>query len=101
MAYSCTVRFEWDPEKEAANRVKHGIGFDEARELLESDADYLEIYDAAHSVDEERFIAIGPVSTGIVLVVWTERLEDTVRIISARWATARERAWHRKYTEER
>lgn len=95
------MKYEWDPEKEAHNREKHGIGFDAAVELLESDIDYLEIYDVGHSLDEERFIAIGPIAKGVVLVVWTERLEESIRIISARWATARERDWYRKYSEVR
>jgi len=33
---------------------------------------------------EDRFISIGPIRRGIVLVVWTERDEDTIRLISAR-----------------
>ena len=37
--------FEWDAAKERGNRERHGISFDEARELFTSDVDYLEIYD--------------------------------------------------------
>jgi uncharacterized DUF497 family protein len=37
------VRVEWDAEKDRANRIKHGLGFDEVRALFESDADYLVI----------------------------------------------------------
>jgi uncharacterized protein len=44
----------------------------------------------AHSVDEDRFVAIGPIREGVILVVWTERIEDVVRIISARCATRAE-----------
>jgi uncharacterized protein len=95
------VRFEWDPDKEAANRTKHDVGFAEAVELLSSDTDYLEIYDEAHSFDEERFIAIGPIARGTVLVVWTERMEEITRIISARWTTKQERELFRKHTEGR
>ena len=54
-----------------------------------------------HSELEERFIAIGPIRRGLVLVVYTERNEDTVRIISARWATKDERALFLEYMEER
>jgi len=35
LTYNPDVRFEWDPDKEAANREKHGIGFDEAAALGE------------------------------------------------------------------
>jgi uncharacterized protein len=82
--YLCQVRFEWDPKKERSNVEKHGVGFREAKELFISGVDFLELYDGEHSELEERFIAIGPIRRGLVLVVYTERIEDTVRIISAR-----------------
>ena len=85
------MRVVWDEAKNRANRRKHGVAFEEASRLFTSAADYLEIFDAAHSDEEDRFIAIGPVARGIVLVVWTERDEEAIRIISARWATDRER----------
>ena len=71
------MRFEWDPAKETANRRKHGLGFEEAKELFTSGVHYLELFDDSHSVDEDRFIAIGPIGRNVVLVVWTERVEDT------------------------
>jgi len=86
------VRFEWDDAKNAANQTKHGVSFAEAQGLFTSGEDYLEIFDEDHSDSEDRFIAIGPITRGLVLVVWTEREEDVVRIISARWATKDERA---------
>ncbi len=95
------MRFEWDSSKEKLNREKHGVGFEEARELFTSGLDYLEIFDEAHSQVEERFIAIGPIRRGLVLVIWTEHVEDTVRIISARWATKREELLYHKYMEKR
>jgi hypothetical protein len=61
--------FEWDAAKERMNRERHGISFDEVRALFTSDVDYLEIYDFEHSRDEDRFIAIGPVRRGLVVVV--------------------------------
>ncbi len=84
------MKFEWDPSKDRTNQARHGLSFEQARELLSSETDCLEIYDEAHSDREDRFIAVGPISEGVVLVVWTERQEGTIRIISARWATARE-----------
>ena len=88
----------WDEAKNAANHRKHGIRFEEATTLFASDVDYLEIFDAEHSITEDRFIAIGPIRRGLILVVWTERDEETIRIISARWATATEGALYRKYS---
>jgi uncharacterized DUF497 family protein len=95
------VRFEWDRKKEQLNVAKHGVSFREAKELFTSKVDFLELYDGEHSELEERFIAIGPIRRGLVLVVYTERNEDTVRIISARWATKDERALFLEYMEER
>jgi uncharacterized DUF497 family protein len=47
------------------------VSFEEATELLLSGIDYLEIFDDAHSDIEDRFIAIGSISRGLILVVWT------------------------------
>jgi uncharacterized DUF497 family protein len=84
------VRVAWDEANNLANQRKHGVSFEEAKELFVSSIDYLEIFDDAHSDFEDRFIAIGPISRGLVLIVWTERDGDTIRIISARWATKHE-----------
>jgi uncharacterized protein len=81
------VRFEWDKRKAQVNHRKHGVSFEDGRTLLTSTIDYLEIYDDKHSDEEDRFVAIGPVAVGIVLVVYTERSEDVIRIISVRRAT--------------
>jgi len=91
------VKFAWDDAKNRANQRKHGVSFEEASELFGSSADYLEIYDHEHSVTEERFIAIGPIRRGLVLVVWTEQDEETTRIVSARWATRTERELYRHH----
>ncbi len=91
------MRVVWDDEKNDANRKKHGLSFEEASGLFTQGKDYLEIFDDAHSDEEDRFIAIGPISRGVVLVVYTEREGDTIRIISARWATKRETARYREY----
>lgn len=84
------MRFDWDPKKDAANRMKHGFGFEEAARLFISGADYLEVHDPLRGEDEDRFVAIGPAVAGIIYVVFTDRDEDVVRIISARRATTHE-----------
>jgi uncharacterized DUF497 family protein len=91
------VDFEWDDAKDLTNQRKHGLSFAEAKELFESGADYLEIFDADHSENEDRFIAIGPVRRRLVVVVYTEPEEDRIRIIGARSATKRERDRYRAY----
>jgi uncharacterized protein len=97
MAYNGLVRVVWDRAKDIANQKKHGVSFREASELLVSGGDHLEIFDDAHSDDEDRFISIGPIRRGLVLVVWTEREDNQVRVISARWATRREQALFRDH----
>ena len=91
------MAIEWDPAKDRANRRKHGISFKEASELFESGVEYLEVYDIEHSDTEDRFIAIGPIRRGMILVAWTERIEDTIRLISARWATEAEAKMYQEY----
>lgn len=93
------MRFLWDERKNRENARKHGISFEEAEDLFTSGGEYLEIFDASHSETEDRFIAIGPISRGLVLVVWTAVDEETIRVISARRATRRERAWYETTTE--
>lgn len=79
--------FEWDEQKSIINLKKHGIAFEEASEVFLDD-NRLEMYDAKHSYDEDRFIAIGKVKK-VLFVVYVER-DVNIRIISARAATKRE-----------
>ncbi len=92
------MHFDWDEDKNLANREKHGLTFEEAQELFLSNANYLEIFDEAHSDHEDRFIAIGPISGGVIMVFFTERNEDIIRIISARPATKREQQMFQHYS---
>jgi hypothetical protein len=84
------VRVEWDPEKDGANLIKHGLSFDEVGVLFEGDVGYLVIYDEEHSENEDRFIAIGAIAKGVVTVAHTEPSEAVIRVISARLATRTE-----------
>jgi uncharacterized protein len=93
------VRFQWDLDKAARNQRLHGVSFEEACELFTTDALVLEVYDVDHSQTEDRFKSIGPIRRGLVLVVWTERADDVVRIISAWWATRVEQELYAEYVE--
>lgn len=93
------MRFEWDPDKAARNERLHGVSFQEACELFTTSAPVLEVYDPGHSETEDRFKSIGPIARGLVLVVWTERTDDRVRIISAWWATTAEQQLYAEYVE--
>jgi uncharacterized DUF497 family protein len=85
------VPVEWDPAKDRANRTKHGLGFDDVAPLFEHAANHLVIYDEDHSDDEDRFLAIGLVPKGLVVVSYAEPGENVIRILSARRATRAER----------
>jgi uncharacterized DUF497 family protein len=98
---SFLVKVAWDPAKNLANQRKHGISFEEASELFRTRSDYLEIFDDEHSVVEDRFIAVGPIRRGLVVIIWTERDEETIRIMSARWATKREHVLYHSYLDEK
>jgi hypothetical protein len=87
------VRFEWDPEKAAANLKRRRLSFDEAATVLE-DPLSTTYPDDAHSEDESRFVTIGESRRGRVLVVAHTERNDTIRIISARRATRRERDFY-------
>ena len=82
------MKFEWDEDKNRINRLKHGIDFNTAIHVFD-DENRIEIYDYEHSIDEDRYNTIGLVHD-ILFVVYTER-KDSLRIISARLATAAER----------
>ena len=85
------MRLEWDPAKDRANRRKHGLAFEEAGRLFTSGVDYLEIFDECHSHEEYRFIAIGRIQRGVIVVSYSEPEHHVLRIFSVRKATKSER----------
>ena len=86
-----SVRFEWDRHKAAINIRRHGVSFDEASTVF--DDPLASIFDDEdHSIDEAREIIIGrSISNRLLLVCFTERTQDVIRILSARLTTKRER----------
>ena len=76
------MEFEFDEQKSASNKVKHGIDFLEAQELW-LDLEQVEI--AARNVDEPRFLVIGLINQKCWAAIITYR-EERVRIISVRRA---------------
>lgn len=87
------MQFEWDPQKAAANVKRRRISFDEAASVLD-DLLSTTYPDEAHSEEEMRFLTIGASRRGRVLVVAHTERNDTIRIISARRATRREREFY-------
>ncbi len=83
---------EWDENKNRINEQKHGISFETAAYVF-LDEDYIELYDEDHSIDEDRYIAIGLVDE-VLFVVHTMRDDEHYRLISARVATVQERRFY-------
>ena len=90
------MRFEWDENKNRENRKKHGVSFEIAMEVFD---DPFSLTSRDRIVEgEERLWTLGRVEDlNILVVVHTvvdERNEEVIRIISARKATPRERAFY-------
>lgn len=87
------MKFEWDEKKNAANVRKHGVDFKDAVRIFSGRT--IEWLDESADYDEDRWIAIGLAEDDEIVVVYVERQEDVIRLISARPATRpeRERYW--------
>jgi uncharacterized DUF497 family protein len=84
------INFEWDKDKAAANKKKHGVTFEEAATVFNDPLAAI-FDDELHSKEEQREIIVGhSAEERFLLVCFTERA-GAVRIISARRATKRER----------
>lgn len=88
------MRLEWDPRSELANQRKHGVSFNEARQVFD-DPLHVSMLDRRFTYFEERWITAGRTQYRRLVVVadlyFDDKDEEVVRIISAREATALER----------
>lgn len=75
-----TLKFEFDPAKSRANKLKHSMDFTEAQ-VLWDDPDLLEI--PARTTDEPRFLVIGKIGGKHWSAIITYR-QESLRIISVR-----------------
>jgi len=83
------MKFEWDENKRRTNIQKHGLDFRDAWKVF--NFPMLIALDDREAYDEDRYIGIGMLEGRIVVVVYTERGEDTIRIISMMKALTHER----------
>jgi len=74
------VRFEWDERKRKTNIRKHGYDFGDAWRVFR--LPMLVALADRQDYGEDRWIGIGMLNTRVVVIVFTERDEDTIRIIS-------------------
>jgi uncharacterized protein len=84
------MKFAWDFAKAAANLKKHSVSFEAATRVFEDELSAT-FPDPDHSQSEIRLITYGLGSGGKLLVVSHTERRGTIRIISARVATKKER----------
>jgi uncharacterized DUF497 family protein len=93
------LTFEWDSRKAAANLIKHRVSFSEAITVFGDPLGRFRA-DWRHSAVEERLVLLGRASTDRLLVVmFTDRGAERVRVISARLATRAERTAYEEASE--
>ncbi len=83
------MQFEWDEAKNLENICKHEIDLVDVPEMF--DSPMLIELDERFDYGEYRWFGIGFLGNGIAVVVWTERQNNVIRIISARRANRYER----------
>ncbi|MFO0697836.1 MAG: BrnT family toxin [Nitrospira sp.] len=92
--YTRPVRFEWDEVKRDANIAKHGINFRDVPKIFTSLM--LVGTDSRKDYGETRKIGFGFICGRLIVVAFTERNPDVIRIISARKANRREKAHYQE-----
>lgn len=80
------MEFEFDPAKSMSNLAKHGISFDDAKQLW---GDPRVLIIEARQVTEPRWVAVGQIDENHWSAVFTFRGER-IRIISVRRSRTRE-----------
>ena len=89
------MRFEWDPAKAEANLAEHGVSFAEAVTVLEDD--FALTCEDPESESEQRFVTLGLSGfANLLVVVYTYREPDMLRIISAWKANRSQRLRYEK-----
>jgi uncharacterized protein len=93
------MRFEWDEAKNRSNIRKHGFDFADAEEMFRGTL--IAEPDTREDYGERRWQGIGVIGERIVQIVFAEVGAETIRIISLRKATRRERKEYEKAIENR
>lgn len=92
------MKFEWDEAKNKQNIKKHGFDLADAVELFTGRALFFVNLDSREDHGEDRWKGIGMLQgVVVVVVIFTEREGDTIRLISLRKANSGEK---KRYEEE-
>lgn len=87
------MKFEWNETKAVANLRKHEVSFVEGATVFADTLSYT-FPDQDHSDDESRFLIIGMSENKRILVVSHTCRDTSIRIISVRIATRKERKFY-------
>jgi uncharacterized DUF497 family protein len=93
------MQFEWDDAKNQINIRKHGLDFADAWEIFTMPM--LIAPDDREDYGEDRWIGIGLLRSNVVVVVYVERNQDVIRIISLRKALSHERIEYEQILKDR
>ncbi len=93
------MKLVWDRRKNEINIEKHGLDFADSYKVFE--LPMLAALDERKEYGEDRWISIGLMDDRVVVLVFTEPDEDTIRVVSFRKATNDERKkYEQKYKNQ-
>jgi uncharacterized protein len=93
------MNFEWDEQKSELNIDKHGFDFVDAHRVF--DLPIVVDLDQRNDYGEDRWIGTGLLDQRVVVVIFTEPDQKTIRVISLRKALAHERRRYEQYLKNR
>jgi uncharacterized DUF497 family protein len=93
------MKFEWDEGKNQTNFIKNGFDFTDAYRIFNLPM-FVEL-DERENYGEDRFVAIGLLDGRVVVIVYTEPDDQTIRIISLRKALSLEQKHYEQYLKNR
>lgn len=93
------MKFEWDEGKNQSNLIKHGFDFTDAYRIF--NLPMVVELDERDNYGEDRFVAIGLLNGRVVVIVYTEPDDETIRIISLRKGLSYERKYYEQYIKNR
>ena len=89
------MEFEWDNRKNRQNKQKHGISFEEAKEIFSGIV--FSYIDERFDYNEIREISIGAIQGVVIVTIAHTERKGKIRLISARKATPKERRTYYEY----
>lgn len=93
-SYNYNMKFDYDPQKSAKNKAKHGISFEQAKVLWTVPTIEIE----ARTMDEPRYMMIGKINGKFYSCIYTTR-SDSVRLISVRRSRKSEEKIYHDYSK--